>query len=166
MIRDIKRTIEVKLPAGTTKTKVQSVEFKRNATQDPVNDKITFGAWSHDGKYQFDAFTPEAIDGYEAKPSMVAALEVTPDSKDSEVVISYQKLPTNNAEIVDSATTPSNSQFGPAEMQQSVVTSQSSSNSNQSTLPQTGNNIDAALTTGFMGLLLAIGSIGLGKKKY
>ena len=166
LIRDIKRTIEVKLPAGTTKTKIQSVEFKRNATQDPVNDKITFGAWSHDGKYQFDAFTPEAIDGYEAKPSMVAALEVTPDSKDSEVVISYQKLPTNNAEIVDSATTPSNSQFGPAEMQQSVVTSQSSSNSNQSTLPQTGNNIDATLTTGFMGLLLAIGSIGLGKKKY
>ena len=166
LIRDIKRTIEVKLPDGTTKTKVQSVEFKRNATQDPVTDKITFGGWSHNGKYQFDAFIPETIDGYEANPSMVTALEVTPDSKDSEVVINYQKLPTSNDKVVDNATTLSNNQFGTAEMQQSVVTSQSSSNNNQSTLPQTGNNTDATLTTGFMGLLLAIGSIGLGKKKY
>lgn len=165
LIRDIKRIIEVRLPDGTTKTKVQSVEFKRNASQDPVTDKITFGTWSYGGEYQFDSFIPETVDGYEANPSMVAVVEVTPDSTDSEVVISYQKLPTRNDKIVDNATTTPNNQPETTKVQQSITTSQQSNRNNQSVLPQTGNNTDSALTTGFLGLLLAIGSIGLGKKK-
>lgn len=167
LIRDIKRTIEVKLPDGTDKTKVQSVEFKRNATQDPVTDKITFGAWSHNGKYQFDAFTPETVDGYEANPSMVATLEVTPDSKDSEVVINYQKLPTSNDKVVDKTITASTNQPGLGIVQQLVATSQQSSSNNQSTLPQTGNQDDEEMIAGAI-LLGVIGAtlLPMNNKRY
>ena len=167
LIRDIKRTIKVKLPDGTTKTKVQSVEFKRNATQDPVTDRITFGAWSHNGKYQFDAFTPETIDGYEAKPSMVTALEVTPDSKDSEVVINYQKLPTSNDKVVDKTITASTSQPGSGMVQQSVATSQQSNSNNQPTLPQTGNQDNEEMIAGTI-LLGVIGAtlLPMNNKRY
>lgn len=163
--KTVKRTIKLELPGETNKPVVQQVTFTRHGIKDLVTGKTTWGSWDHNGKYQFDSYTPQNIAGYEVTPDKVDSLLVTPESKDSEVTISYHKLVTKPT--VKPQTPQKPAAYAPkvriSQVSQPVVATQSMREPQQK-LPQTGNNNEAALATGFMGLLLAIGSLGFGKK--
>jgi LPXTG-motif cell wall-anchored protein len=86
--KDITRTIKVYLPNGSVEQHEQTVHLTRNAVVDLVTGEVTYGAWST-GKW--DAFTPQAIDGYTVKPATVSAMTVTTQTTDQTVEINYQK---------------------------------------------------------------------------
>ncbi|WP_076461339.1 MBG domain-containing protein [Limosilactobacillus caccae] len=86
--KDITRTIKVHLPNGSVEQHEQTVHLTRNAVVDLVTGEVTYGAWST-GKW--DAFTPQAIDGYTVKPATVSAMTVTAQTTDQTVEINYQK---------------------------------------------------------------------------
>ena len=163
--KTVKRTIKLELPGETDKPVVQQVTFTRHGIKDLVTGKTTWGSWDHNGKYQFDSYTPQTIAGYEATSDKVDSLLVTPESKDSEITISYHKLATKLT--VNPQTSQEPAAYTPkvqiSQVSQPVVATQPKSEPQQE-LPHTGNHNEAALATGFMGLLLAIGSLGFGKK--
>lgn len=90
------RKIVVTAPNGTKKTTNQVVNFKRTATFDQVNGKVSYSPWTANGKNQWDAFTPDAITGYLPTVDQLAAVTVSGDTSDAEVDISY--LPVSNAQ--------------------------------------------------------------------
>lgn len=163
--KTVKRTIKLELPGETDNSVVQQVTFTRHGIKDLVTGKTTWGSWDHNGKYQFDSYAPQTIAGYEATSDKVDSLLVTPESKDSEVTISYHKLATKLT--VNPQTSQEPAAYTPkvqiSQVSQPVVATQPKSEPQQE-LPHTGNDNEAALATGFMGLLLAIGSLGFGKK--
>ena len=90
---------------------------------------------------------------------------VTPDSKDSELTINYHKLvakPTVKRQAIQK---PTEKAINVQQPQASQLVIQSKSESRQE-LPQTGNDNETALASGFMGLLLVIGSLGFSKKNH
>lgn len=92
---------------------------------------------------------------------------VTPDSKDSELTINYHKLvakPTVKRQAIQKPTEKAIN-IQQSQASQPVFVIQSKSESRQE-LPQTGNDNETALASGFMGLLLVIGSLGFSKKKH
>lgn len=153
------------MPDGTGKSVVQQVTFTRHGIKDLVTGKTTWGSWDHNGKYQFDSYTPQKIAGYEVTPDKLDPLLVTPDSKDSELTVSYHKLVTKPTVKPQTPQKPAayTSKVQISQVSQPVTATQPKSEPQQE-LPQTGNDNEAALATGFMGLLLAIGSLGFGKK--
>lgn len=163
--KTVKRTIKLELPGETDNSVVQQVTFTRHGIKDLVTGKTTWGSWDHNGKYQFDSYAPQTIAGYEATSDKLDSLLVTPESKDSEVTISYHKLATKLT--VNPQTSQEPAAYTPkvqiSQVSQPVVATQPKSEPQQE-LPHTGNDNEAALATGFMGLLLAIGSLGFGKK--
>lgn len=163
--KTVKRTIKLELPGETDKPVVQQVTFTRHGIKDLVTGKTTWGSWDHNGKYQFDSYTPQTIAGYEATSDKVDSLLVTPESKDSEVTISYHKLVTQPT--VNPQTSQEPAAYTPkvqiSQVSQPVVATQPKIEPQQE-LPHTGNDNETALATGFMGLLLAIGSLSFGKK--
>ncbi|UXC69748.1 LPXTG cell wall anchor domain-containing protein [Limosilactobacillus vaginalis] len=163
--KTVKRTIKLELPGETDKPVVQQVTFTRHGIKDLVTGKTTWGSWDHNGKYQFDSYTPQTIAGYEATSDKVDSLLVTPESKDSEVTISYHKLATKPT--VNPQTSQEPAAYTPkvqiSQVSQPVVATQPKIEPQQE-LPHTGNDNETALATGFMGLLLAIGSLSFGKK--
>lgn len=163
--KTIKRSIHLDLPDGTGKSVVQQVTFTRHGIKDLVTGKTTWGSWDHNGKYQFDSYTPQKIAGYEVTPDKLDPLLVTPDSKDSELTVSYHKLVTKPTVKPQTPQKPAayTSKVQISQVSQPVTATQPKSEPQQE-LPQTGNDNEAALATGFMGLLLAIGSLGFGKK--
>lgn len=163
--KTIKRSIHLDLPDGTGKSVVQQVTFTRHGIKDLVTGKTTWGSWDHNGKYQFDSYTPQKIAGYEVTPDKLEPLLVTPDSKDSELTVSYHKLVTKPTVKPQTPQKPAayTSKVQISQVSQPVTATQPKSEPQQE-LPQTGNDNEAALATGFMGLLLAIGSLGFGKK--
>lgn len=165
--KTVKRTINLNLPDGTDKPVVQQVTFTRHGIKDLVTGETTWGSWNHNGKYQFNSYTPQTISGYETSPKKVDPLLITPDSKDSEVTISYHKLsekPTVKLQAPQKPTEAILRVRQPQTSQPGVVTQPKSEP--QQELPQTGNDNETALTSGFIGLLLAIGLLGLEKKEY
>lgn len=163
--KTIKRSIHLDLPDGTGKSVVQQVTFTRHGIKDLVTGKTTWGSWDHNGKYQFDSYTPQKIAGYEVTPDKLDPLLVTPDSKDSELTVSYHKLVTKPTVKPQTPQKPAayTSKVQISQVSQPVTATQPKSEPQQE-LPQTGNDNEAAQATGFMGLLLAIGSLGFGKK--
>lgn len=79
--REIGRTINITKPDGKTTAITQTVTFTRKGTKDLVTGKITYGDWSNGGKQSLAQLATPKIDGYTADPAVIAALEVTPDSK-------------------------------------------------------------------------------------
>lgn len=79
--REIGRTINITKPDGKTTAITQTVTFTRTGTKDLVTGKITYGDWSNGGKQSLAQLATPKIDGYTADPAVIAALEVTPDSK-------------------------------------------------------------------------------------
>lgn len=163
--KTVKRTIKLELPGETDNSVVQQVTFTRHGIKDLVTGKTTWGSWDHNGKYQFDSYAPQTIAGYEATSDKVDSLLVTPESKDSEVTISYHKLATKLT--VNPQTSQEPAAYTPkvqiSQVSQPVVATQPKIEPQQE-LPHTGNDNETALATGFMGLLLAIGSLSFGKK--
>ena len=163
--KTVKRTIKLELPGETDKPVVQQVTFTRHGIKDLVTGKTTWGSWDHNGKYQFNSYTPQTISGYEADPKNIDSLLVTPDSKDSELTINYHKLvakPTVKRQAIQK---PTEKAINVQQPQASQLVIQSKSESRQE-LPQTGNDNETALASGFMGLLLVIGSLGFSKKNH
>lgn len=164
--KNVKRTIKLELPNETDKPVVQYVTFTRHGIKDLVTGETTWGSWDHNGKYQFASYEPQTISGYKADPKKVDSLLVTPDFKDSEVTINYHKLaavPTDKLQVSQGPTEKILNVQQP-QLSQPVVATQLQSEPQQK-LPQTGNDNETVLASGFMGLLLAIGSLGLGKKE-
>lgn len=98
--RTIGRTINITKPDGKTTAITQTVTFTRTGTKDNVTGKITYGAWSNNGKQSLAQLATPPLDGYKANPEMIPALDVTPDSqKMTTVDVSYIAL--NNQQTID-----------------------------------------------------------------
>ena len=108
--RHIERNITITMPDGTKQTVHQSVDFVRNATQDPVTDQITFGPWSHDGKYHFDDVSVPQVKGYDSNIKQVPGIDVTPDTVlndgDTDIQVTFTKQPDRQIDPNDPSTWP------------------------------------------------------------
>lgn len=158
--KTVKRNIHLDLPNGTDKSVVQQVTFTRHGIKDLVSGKTTWGGWDHNGKYQFNSYTPQTISGYEADPKNIDSLLVTPDSKDSELTINYHKLvakPTVKRQAIQKPAEKAINVQQP-QASQPVVVIQSKSESQQE-LPQTGNRKSDDLF--ILGLMTSLSSISL-----
>lgn len=158
--KTVKRNIHLDLPNGTDKSVVQQVTFTRHGIKDLVSGKTTWGGWDHNGKYQFNSYTPQTISGYEADPKNIDSLLVTPDSKDSELTINYHKLvakPIVKRQAIQKPTEKAINVQQP-QASQPVVVIQSKSESQQE-LPQTGNRKSDDLF--ILGLMTSLSSISL-----
>lgn len=88
LTRTVSRTIQVTNPSGKVTSETESVDFNRGAKKDDVTGKVTYGAWSDNGKKDLPAMNIPAIAGY-TPSSTVPAISVTPDSKPETIKISY-----------------------------------------------------------------------------
>lgn len=88
--KTVTRTIIEHLPSGD-KTVVQTVELTGTGTKNLVTGKVTALKWTTG---QFKAFTPEMVPGYTTNMSIVPVENVTFESTDSTVEITYSKIPT------------------------------------------------------------------------
>ncbi|MBB1069396.1 KxYKxGKxW signal peptide domain-containing protein [Limosilactobacillus sp. RRLNB_1_1] len=88
--KTVTRTIIEHLPSGD-KTVVQTVKLTGTGTKNLVNGKVTALKWTTG---QFAAFTPETVPGYTTNMSIVPVENVTFESADSTVEITYSKIPT------------------------------------------------------------------------
>lgn len=108
--RHIERNITITMPDGTKQTVHQSVDFVRDATQDPVTDQITFGPWSHDGKYHFDDVLVPQVKGYDSNIKQVPGIDVTPDTVlndgDTDIQVTFTKQPDRQIDPNDPSTWP------------------------------------------------------------
>ena len=90
--KTVSRIINVTYPDGKMETITQTVTFTRGKTVNSETDKVTFGAWSEDGKHTFEAFYPKAIKGFSPSRT-VDAVVVSPESEDSTANVSYSRIP-------------------------------------------------------------------------
>ena len=88
--KTVTRTIIEHLPSGD-KTVVQTVKLTGTGTKNLVDGKVTALKWTTG---QFKAFTPEMVPGYTTNMSIVPVENVTFESTDSTVEITYSKIPT------------------------------------------------------------------------
>lgn len=90
--RTVNRVIIVKSVTGSVLQRVENqVTFTREAQIDAVTGKVTYSPWSYNGKAMLPGYLAQPHDGETI--STVKAIEVTPDSQDTEVTIQYQKVP-------------------------------------------------------------------------
>ncbi|MCC4347452.1 BspA family leucine-rich repeat surface protein [Limosilactobacillus reuteri] len=82
----ITRTIVVTKPDGTKQTIPQVAEIYRDATYDNVTGEVTYGKWS---TAKWDAYTPETVPGYTANPAQVAEEDVSQETDNTTVNITY-----------------------------------------------------------------------------
>lgn len=136
----VTRTINWTDPNGQKHTEKQTAKFSRTATIDLVTQKITYGAWSNNGKQVLPAFTPK-VDGYTVTGS-VPATTVTPNDKDITVAnasFTFTKNSTgettNTAGNEDKSNADTGTQTGNT---QSGKTDSDKSNDKGGILPQTG----------------------------
>ena len=84
--KTVTRTINVTDPDGRTKTTVQKVDLTRTGTKDLVTGETAWNDWSAGDWNEFD--TPE-IEGYTPTQAKVDHKQVTSDTQDSVINISY-----------------------------------------------------------------------------
>ncbi|RMX28125.1 MBG domain-containing protein [Limosilactobacillus reuteri] len=82
----ITRTIVITNPDGTKQTITQEAKIYRDATYDNVTGEVTYGEWS---TAKWDAYTPENIPGYTANPAQVAEEDVSQETDNTIVNITY-----------------------------------------------------------------------------
>ncbi len=187
------RTINVKNPlTGETNTTTQTVWFGRTMTTstDP-NVAPTYGEWqlgkvengkfvaTPDGTAKWDAFNAPTFAGYTPSQAKVAAENVTAETADAQVTITYTKDnggQPNHPGGGDQPTKPTNPDHGNGSgngngqgnngLNDHGNVQQSTSNGNHSktTLPQTGNQSNAAAIAG-LGLAGFTALLGLAGKK-
>ena len=88
--KDIIRTINVTTPDGKTSTTIQTVHLTRNATVDEVTGDVTYSDWTTGS---FDSYDVPSVEGYTASQDKVDTANVTSDTQDSEVNITYTANP-------------------------------------------------------------------------
>lgn len=84
--KTVTRTINVTGPDGKKQEHKDSASLKRSATVDEISKEVKYGAWSTD---KFKEFTTPKIDGYTASRDNVPAEDVTGETKDSTIEITY-----------------------------------------------------------------------------
>lgn len=85
-VRNVGRTINITKPNGKTTAINQSVKFTRNASKDVVTGKITYGAWSNDGKQTLAELAVPPLAGYTPSQAEINSVVVTPDSKSNDQI--------------------------------------------------------------------------------
>src|SRR5699024_4239264 len=88
--KTITRTIKIADPQGKVTTTTQTVHLTRNATVDEVTREVTYSDWSTGS---FDSYDGPVIEGYTATQSKVDEANVTSDTQNSEVNITYTANP-------------------------------------------------------------------------
>ncbi|MYY38682.1 mucin-binding protein, partial [Ligilactobacillus salivarius] len=91
----VKRTINYVVKDNGVKapeTVKQEFKFSREVFTDTVTHEITFGNWNLDHS-SFDAVVSPALKGYTPDIESVDALTISPDSKDTDVAVTYTKNP-------------------------------------------------------------------------
>ena len=88
--KTITRTIKIADPQGKVTTTTQTVHLTRNATVDEVTGEVTYSDWSTGS---FDSYDVPVIEGYTATQSKVDEANVTSDTQNSEVNITYTANP-------------------------------------------------------------------------
>ncbi|MGA0619439.1 mucin-binding protein [Ligilactobacillus salivarius] len=181
--KTVKRTInylvdgnEVSAPDSVN----QEFIFSRDVFTDTVTGDVTYGNWNVDNT-SFEAVDSPSLKGYTPDLKSVAALTVTPDTKDTVITVTYTKNPvevqptpkptesvdSNKTDPADSTNTMTkhvNSTTVTAKSQiiNQVVPSQPVTKSKK--LPQTGEEHNSLATIGLLILSLATG-LGLKKRK-
>ena len=181
--KTVKRTInylvngnEVSAPDSVN----QEFTFSRDVFTDTVTGDVTYGNWNADNT-SFEAVDSPSLKGYTLDVKSVTALTVTPDTKDTNVTVTYTKNPVEvqptpkPAEPVDSnkpspteLTNIVTKQVNPtsvtakSQTPNQVVPLQQTTTSKE--LPQTGEEYNGLTTIGLLILSLATG-LGLKKRK-
>lgn len=92
--KEVKQTIHYLYEDGTEAApdKVDTVTFTRTVTTNEATEETTYGEWqAKDDDTTFDAVTSPTIENYTAdKPTVEEVTGLTPESKDSEVTVTYK----------------------------------------------------------------------------
>ena len=92
--KEVKQTIHYLYEDGTEAApdKVDTVTFTRTVTTNEATEETTYGEWqAKDDDTTFDAVTSPEIEHYTAdKPTVEEVTGLTPESKDSEVTVTYK----------------------------------------------------------------------------
>lgn len=91
----VKRTVIYVVKDNNVKapeTVKQEFKFSREVFTDTVTDEITFGNWNFDHS-SFESVVSHSLKGYTPDIESVESLTVTPDSKDTNVTVTYTKNP-------------------------------------------------------------------------
>ncbi|MCC4324316.1 BspA family leucine-rich repeat surface protein [Limosilactobacillus reuteri] len=91
LIKEVTRTITVKLPDGQRQVITQAVKFTRTATFDEVTGRVAYSSWQVEGSDEWPAYTVPAIKGYTASQASIPAKIVVPDDEDQNIEIEYTK---------------------------------------------------------------------------
>ncbi len=87
------RTIKMTYPDGSHGQLVQKVSFSRTATFDEVTGKAAYSDWtltqSDTGEAVWWAYASLIFDGYQASPTLILPVEVTGDTPNRTVTITY-----------------------------------------------------------------------------
>ena len=86
--KTVTRKVTITTPDNKSTVTNQTVTFTRNATVDEVTGNVTYGPWSENGKHEFATVDVPNVPGYTATGD-APSLTVTPESKDTNVTISY-----------------------------------------------------------------------------
>ena len=154
----VTRTIKITTPDGKTSVTTQTVHLTRTATVDEVTGEVTYSDWST-GKW--DNYKIPAIEGYDSNVDQVDGQEVTFDTKNQTVEVSYTKLA-----VSDGSTTPVKEENNTETPKQSQDKVQSKFVDTE--LPQTGekdNKKVSALGAVIASLAAGLGLAGIRRKK-
>ena len=103
--KEVKQTIHYLYEDGTEAApdKVDTVTFTRTVTTNEATEETTYGEWqAKDDDTTFDAVTSPEIDHYTAdKPTVEEVTGLTPESKDSEVTVTYKANMVGSTETKD-----------------------------------------------------------------
>ena len=92
------RTITINMPNAKPIVIAQQTSFGRNATVDLVSHDVTYGNWV-EGQNNWKQVSIPAVDGYTASQNDVLAVNVTPETKDSNVIVNY--LANNQSQVIN-----------------------------------------------------------------
>ena len=103
--KEVKQTIHYLYEDGTEAApdKVDTVTFTRTVTTNEATEETTYGDWrAKDDDTTFDAVTSPEIEHYTAdKPTVEEVTGLTPESKDSEVTVTYKANMVGSTETKD-----------------------------------------------------------------
>lgn len=160
--KSVHRTIHYTYADGTPAGDdvVQTASFTRNGQYDQVTHETAWGDWTEN--QNLGQVVSPKIDGYTASQDVVAEMAVTPTSEDSEITVVYGKAPDKSRKPNQPAQPEKPGQIDYQGQPQEIP---SASAETRNKLPQTGDDNDSALATGFIGLTSLLAMLGLGKKR-
>ncbi len=96
--KTISRQIVYKFPGQADQTTDQSVTFKRLAYKNAVTGAITYGPWSNNGTYTFNAIQLKENNGFKPDISEIPAWTVTAEGQNNTnpVVVTYTSTSSDN----------------------------------------------------------------------